>query len=116
MTDQYVEAAGAERFEEAVSLTIRFRSANRAVALQEHAKRAVLEAFCLCITTGEDEAEHRLSSQHTALVSEVVRRAERVLDERGRTLESRTFQPLDAVDRTSDDSFPASDAPGWVNS
>src|SRR6476646_8071198 len=103
VTDQYVEASGDERFNEAVSLTVRLRSTNRAVALRELAERAVLEAFCLCVTAGEDEAEHHLSSQHTGLVAEVVRRAEGMLDEPAETVGPPASQPLDMVDRASND-------------
>jgi hypothetical protein len=115
VTDQYVEAAGEERFNEAVSLTVRLRSTNRAVALRELAERAVLEAFCLCVTAGEDEAEHHLSPQHTGLVAEVVRRAAGMLDEPAETVGSPASRPLDEVDRASNDSFPASDPPAWIN-
>ena len=79
MTDQYVEAAGSERFDEAVAMTVQMWSENRAVPLEDVASHAVTEAFCMCVTEAEDEMEHHLSSVHAGLVAEVIRRTRQAL-------------------------------------
>jgi hypothetical protein len=140
-TEQYVEAAGEERFDAAVAMTIQRWLENHAVPLREIAAQAVTEIFCMCATGAEDEIEHRFSCVHAGLIAEVVRRAQCKVNDpvepAGFAAEiappsaQRAAGPvrpietaaqtgagslvLDAVDLASEQSFPASDAPAWIS-
>lgn len=74
MADQYVEAAGEERFEAAVATALRLCSECEELSAEEAAAAAVIQAFCLCVTDANDQMEHQLSSIHTALIAEVTDR------------------------------------------
>jgi hypothetical protein len=57
MADQYVEAAGEERFDAAVALTLRQWSESQSLPFEQVATEAVHEVFCGCVghTYTEDE-------------------------------------------------------------
>ncbi len=82
MADQYVEAAGEERFEVAVAMALRLCSDCDEVSIDEAAAAAVMQTFCLCVTDSNDQIEHQLSPIHTALVSEVAHRVKTKLGRR----------------------------------
>jgi hypothetical protein len=76
MADQYVDAAGEERFDTAIALTLQRWPSSHSLSLEQVAAQAVLEVFCVCVTQGEDEIEHHPSPIHDGLIAEVVRRAQ----------------------------------------
>jgi hypothetical protein len=76
MADQYVDAAGEERFDAAIALTLQRLPLSHSLSLEQVAAQAVVEVFCVCVTQGEDETEQHPSSIHDGLIAEVVRRAQ----------------------------------------
>jgi hypothetical protein len=78
MADQYVEAAGEERFDAAVALTLEQWSESQSLPFEQVAAEAVHEVFCGCVahTYTEDEIAHHLSSLDEGIIGEVVRRAQ----------------------------------------
>jgi hypothetical protein len=78
MADQYVEAAGEERFDAAVKLTLEQWSESQSLPIEQVAAGAVHEVFCGCVAqiyTEEEMALH-LSSLDEGIIAEVVRRAQ----------------------------------------
>jgi hypothetical protein len=70
---EYGEAVTNDAFERAVAIgrtLVRDRPAARIEAV---AAIAVGEAYCVCVTDGEDAAEHRLSDVHRTLIADVAR-------------------------------------------
>lgn len=78
MADQYVEAAGEERFDAAVALTLELWSESQSLPIEQVAAGAVHEVFCGCVAQiyTEEEISHHLSSLDEGIIAEVVRRAQ----------------------------------------
>ena len=83
MADQYVDAAGEERFDAAIALTLQRWPSSHSVSLEQVAAQAVFEVFCVCVTEASDEIEHHPSPIHDGLIAEVVRRAQTRLNSSG---------------------------------
>jgi hypothetical protein len=45
-------------------------------SLREVASEAIARVYCVCVTDGEDAAEHRFSQVHKGLIDDVVKRLE----------------------------------------
>lgn len=82
MADQYVEAAGEERFEMAVATALRLCAEREELSVEQAAAAAVIQEFCLCVTDANDQMEHQLSPIHTALIAEVTARVAAEVDRR----------------------------------
>lgn len=70
---EYGDAMTAEAFGRAVQIA-RQRRESRAEPLPRAAKEAVAQAYCVCVTDGEDAAEHRFSDVHRKLIDDVIER------------------------------------------
>ena len=75
---EYGEAINSETFTLAVNIARRLR-AERREPLTNLAAEAVAQAYCVCVTDGEDAAEHRFSDVHRKLIEDVAARV-RVLE------------------------------------
>lgn len=73
MTMEYAEAINDEAAELAFAIALQLR-AEGAGNLSEIATRAVASAYCVCVTDGEDAAEHRFSLIHQQLIKDLERR------------------------------------------
>jgi hypothetical protein len=70
---EYGEAITAQAFDRAVKIA-RQRRESRGEPLPKAALEAVAQAYCVCVTDGEDAAEHRFSDVHRKLIDDVIER------------------------------------------
>ncbi len=78
---EYPEAINDRAAERAFAIALRLKTAG-ANDLHEIAVQAVASAYCVCVTDGEDAAEHRLSPIHAGLIEDVEQRLAAHLAER----------------------------------
>lgn len=70
---EYGEAINSDAFARAITIAHRLRSEG-GESVQQAATDAVAQAYCVCVTEGEDAAEHRFSDVHRKLIDDVAER------------------------------------------
>jgi hypothetical protein len=106
---EYGDPFTPEAIDAAVSRVLGLQRTEPGETLEQHVEQALHENICSCALDIEDQVEGARSGLHQSIAQEVRDRVERVQQER-----AQWSAPLDKVDQASDQSFPASDPPGWI--
>lgn len=109
MTHEYDDPLTPAAFKAAVAQALVLRHSNPDEPLAAHVEQAIHEHFCACAVDIEDNIERSRSGMHEAIFKEVQARLGREL-----LNENDTSDHFDEIDLASDQSFPASDPPGWI--
>ncbi len=109
MPHEYDDPISNDAVEDAVRLAASLRARRPSASAAKLATEAVDAMFCTCVTTAADACVPGLAPTHAGLITEVARRL-RSTD----TGQEKRLVTSDPVDLASEDSFPASDPPGWI--
>ena len=109
MTHEYDDPLNPAAINAAVARVLALQLSAPNEPVEKHIEQAVHEHICACAVDIEDQIEGSRSGLHDTIAQEIRARVEREWQAK----EGRS--PLyDDVDQASDQSFPASDPPGWI--
>lgn len=114
MSNDYHDAVDEAKLDAAVRGVLRQSLAECPVPLEQLATRMISETCCLCVTDAGDASEGQLSTIHTGLIEEVVKRVSAIIAEPLSPPSVSLSGSADEIDIASDQSFPASDPPAWI--